>query len=151
MAACHVVCWRVHGLEREHELRRALAQGGLTAVERGGERVGYAAGLDLLGHAVAETTDDLKALITEAPSRELVTARPQARPSGHWPAATEFCNTLLLHLRHRLEVVPGGDRCHLGWRPGVSLHHPFDRLLQNTARWPKKRYVKVAMSVASVR
>ena len=68
VAACNMVCRRVHGLEREHELRRAIQQGVATVAERGGELVGYAAGLGFLGHAVAETTDDLKALIAAAPA-----------------------------------------------------------------------------------
>jgi predicted N-acetyltransferase YhbS len=66
VAACNAVCRRVHGLEREHELRRALQQDAATVAERGGALVGYAAGLGFLGHAVAETTDDLKALIAGA-------------------------------------------------------------------------------------
>ena len=36
--------------------------------ERDGRIVGYVSGLGLIGHAVAETTDDLKALIAAAPS-----------------------------------------------------------------------------------
>jgi Acetyltransferase (GNAT) family len=68
VAACNAACRRVHGLEREHELRGAIRQGVATVAERGGEPVGYAAGLGFLGHAVAETTDDLKALIAGAPA-----------------------------------------------------------------------------------
>ena len=63
LAACNALCRRVHGLEREHELRRAIGQGVATVAERAGRLVGYAAGLGFLGHAAAETTDDLKALI----------------------------------------------------------------------------------------
>jgi predicted N-acetyltransferase YhbS len=66
VAACNAVCRRVHGLEREHELRRAIQQGVATAAERGGKLVGYAAGLGFLGHAAAETNDDLKALVAGA-------------------------------------------------------------------------------------
>jgi predicted N-acetyltransferase YhbS len=68
LAACNAACRLVHGLEREHELRRAIQQGVATVAERHGEIVGYAAGLGFLGHAVAETTDDLKALIAGAPA-----------------------------------------------------------------------------------
>ena len=57
---------RVHGLAREYELRRALAQDVATVAERGGEVVGYAASSGLLGHPVAETTDDPRALIAGA-------------------------------------------------------------------------------------
>jgi predicted N-acetyltransferase YhbS len=63
---CNALCRRVHGLERETELRMALHQGVATVVERDGRLVGYTAGLGILGHAVAETTDDLKTLIAGA-------------------------------------------------------------------------------------
>lgn len=66
VAACNALCRRVHGLEREHELRGAVGQGVATVAERGGQLVGYTSGLGFLGHAVAETTDDLKALIAGA-------------------------------------------------------------------------------------
>jgi hypothetical protein len=68
VTVCNQICRRVHGLEREHELRRALQQGIATVAERDGEVVGYAAGLGFVGHAVAQTTDDLKALIAGAPA-----------------------------------------------------------------------------------
>jgi predicted N-acetyltransferase YhbS len=68
VAACNALCRRVHGLEREPELRRALAQGMATVAERDGAVVGYAAGLGFLGHAVAEATADLTALIAAAPA-----------------------------------------------------------------------------------
>jgi N-acetylglutamate synthase-like GNAT family acetyltransferase len=66
VAACNGLCCRVHGLEREHELRSAVRQGVATVAERDGKLVGYTAGLGFLGHAVAERTDDLKALIAGA-------------------------------------------------------------------------------------
>lgn len=68
MADCTALCRRVHGLEREGELRGAIRQGVATVAERDGCLVGYTAGLGFLGHAVAETTDDLKALIAGAPA-----------------------------------------------------------------------------------
>ena len=66
VGACNAICRRVHGLERELELRRAIDQEVATVAERGDRLVGYSAGLGFLGHAVAETTDDLKALIAGA-------------------------------------------------------------------------------------
>jgi predicted N-acetyltransferase YhbS len=66
VAACNALCRRVHGLEREHEVRGAIQQGTALVAERGDQLVGYATGLGFLGHAVAETTDDLKALIAGA-------------------------------------------------------------------------------------
>jgi predicted N-acetyltransferase YhbS len=65
---CNALCRRVHGLEREGELRAAIDQGAATVVERDGRLVGYTTGLGILGHAVAETTDDLEALIAGASS-----------------------------------------------------------------------------------
>jgi predicted N-acetyltransferase YhbS len=66
VAACNALCGRVHGLEREPELRRAIGQGIATVAERGGGIVGYSAGLGFLGYSVADTTDDLKTLIAAA-------------------------------------------------------------------------------------
>ena len=64
---CNRLCLDVHGLQREAQLRPAVEQHVATVVERDQRVVGYAAGLGFLGHAVAETTDDLKALISQAP------------------------------------------------------------------------------------
>ena len=68
IAACNALCRRVHGLERDQELRRAIGQGVAMVAERDGEIVGYSAGLGFLGYSVADTTDDLKALIAAAPA-----------------------------------------------------------------------------------
>ncbi len=66
VADCNALCRRIHGLQREAELRMALQQGVATVAERDGRLVGYMAGLGFLGHAVADTTDDLKVLIAGA-------------------------------------------------------------------------------------
>jgi GNAT superfamily N-acetyltransferase len=66
MDACNQLCLRILGLERQAELRPAIDQHLATVVERDGRIAGYAAGIGFLGHAVAETTDDLKALISQA-------------------------------------------------------------------------------------
>jgi predicted N-acetyltransferase YhbS len=58
---------QVIGVQREMELRRAIAEGVAALVERGGRLVGYATGIGMRGHAVAETTADLLALIAGAP------------------------------------------------------------------------------------
>lgn len=68
VAACNALCRRVHGLEREQELLRAIGQGIAMVAERGGGLVGFSAGLGFLGYSVADTTDDLRALIAAAPS-----------------------------------------------------------------------------------
>jgi GNAT superfamily N-acetyltransferase len=64
--AANELCLRVHGHDRVGELRAALTQGTASVVCRSGRVTAYAAGLGFFGHAVAETTDDLKALIAGA-------------------------------------------------------------------------------------
>jgi len=68
VAACNRVSRLVHGIQREMELRRAIERHVASVVERDGRIVGYATGIGLLGHAVAEATDHLKALIAAAPA-----------------------------------------------------------------------------------
>jgi GNAT superfamily N-acetyltransferase len=63
---CNAVCTRVHGFAREFELAAAVRQGSALLVERSGRVTGYLAGLGLRGHAAADTTGDLKALIGSA-------------------------------------------------------------------------------------
>jgi GNAT superfamily N-acetyltransferase len=62
------LCRRVHGHDRTGDFRAALAQGTATVTCRSGRVAGYATGLGFFGHAVGETTDDLKALIAAAPA-----------------------------------------------------------------------------------
>jgi len=62
------LCRRVHGHDRAIELRAALAQGAARVVWRYGRVTGYATGVGFFGHAVGESTDDLKALIAAAPA-----------------------------------------------------------------------------------
>ena len=65
--ACNRLCRRVHGHDRAGELADAIQQGGATVVERGGAITGYSTGLAFFNHSVAETNDDMKALIAVAP------------------------------------------------------------------------------------
>ncbi len=62
------LCLRVHGHTREGELREAIEGGTATVVERQGRITGYATTIAFFGHAVAETNDDLQALIAAAPA-----------------------------------------------------------------------------------
>ena len=66
LAAANQLCRRVHGHDRGGELLDALGQGSLKIVERLGRMTGYSTGISWFGHAVAETNDDLKALIGAA-------------------------------------------------------------------------------------
>ena len=63
---CNALCFRVHGHDRSGELSDALAQGAARMVERGGRVTGYTTGVGFYGHSVAETNDDLQALIGAA-------------------------------------------------------------------------------------
>jgi len=64
--ACDALCRRIHGHDRHGDLADAIQQGTATVVERGGGITGYASSVGFFGHAVAETNDDLKALISGA-------------------------------------------------------------------------------------
>jgi GNAT superfamily N-acetyltransferase len=66
--AANEVSRGVHGYDRANEFRHAIGEGAATMVEHGGRITGYATGIGFLGHAVGETTEDLKALIAAAPS-----------------------------------------------------------------------------------
>ncbi len=66
LPTCDALCVRVHGHGRGGGLRDALAQGTARVVERDGSITGYTSGIGFYGHAVAETNDDLKALIGAA-------------------------------------------------------------------------------------
>ncbi|HTW63598.1 MAG TPA: GNAT family N-acetyltransferase [Bryobacteraceae bacterium] len=64
--ACNRLALRVHGHERGGELADAIGQGTAVLVERDGRITGYASAFAFFGHAVAETTPDLQAMIAAA-------------------------------------------------------------------------------------
>lgn len=66
--ACNALCVRVHGHTRAGELHGQIADGGAKVVERLGRITAYTTGVNYFGHAVAETNDDLEALIGAADS-----------------------------------------------------------------------------------
>jgi GNAT superfamily N-acetyltransferase len=66
LAACEQVCIDVHGHERTAELRDAIEAQTARVVERGGRIFGYATGFGYGWHAVAQTDDDLMALLASA-------------------------------------------------------------------------------------
>lgn len=63
---CNRVCIRVHGHHRGGELRDAIREGSATVVERARRITGYATRIAFFAHAVAQTNDDLEALIAAA-------------------------------------------------------------------------------------
>lgn len=63
VAACNRLCRRVHGFDREAELRDAIAGGTASVVEHLGQVAGYTTAIAFFGHSVAETNQGLMALI----------------------------------------------------------------------------------------
>ena len=66
LEACRQLCQRIHGHDRKNELSGAIQQKTATLVERNGRITVYATGIGFFNHAVAESNDDLKALIGAA-------------------------------------------------------------------------------------
>jgi GNAT superfamily N-acetyltransferase len=64
--ACNSLCLRVHGHARAGEVREAIDGGTARVVERLGRITGYTTKVNYFAHSVAETNDDLRALICEA-------------------------------------------------------------------------------------
>jgi predicted N-acetyltransferase YhbS len=64
--ACDHQCRRVHGHDRDGELRDAIAKGSAIVVEHDRRITGYATIVGFFGHAVGETNEDMKALIGAA-------------------------------------------------------------------------------------
>jgi GNAT superfamily N-acetyltransferase len=64
--ACNRLCTRVHGYDRSVELLDAITQGSANVVEHEGGITGYATIIGFFGHAVAQTNEDIKALIGAA-------------------------------------------------------------------------------------
>jgi GNAT superfamily N-acetyltransferase len=68
ISKCNELCKLSYGFSREMELRQARDQGVATMVERDDVVSGYAAGIGILCHAVAKSNEDLKMLISNAPT-----------------------------------------------------------------------------------
>jgi GNAT superfamily N-acetyltransferase len=66
LGACNELCARVHGHDRNGELREAVAAGSARVVERPERIAGYATGFGYGWHAVAETNEDMAALLGTA-------------------------------------------------------------------------------------
>jgi GNAT superfamily N-acetyltransferase len=65
-AACNALCLRVHGHTRAGEVREAIESGDARVVERLGRVTGYTTRIGYFAHSVAETNDDVRALICES-------------------------------------------------------------------------------------
>jgi predicted N-acetyltransferase YhbS len=68
VAACNEICRQVHGFVRDAELAEAVREKRATVVEHLGRITGYATSIGFFAHAVAESNQDLKALIGAAPA-----------------------------------------------------------------------------------
>ena len=67
LAACNQICHRVHGFDRGGELSDAIDRKTAFVVEHLGRVTGYTTGIAFFAHSVAETNQDLLALIGAAP------------------------------------------------------------------------------------
>lgn len=67
LKACNAVAFRVHGHDRGGELSDSIQAGSAIVAESRGRITGYASSLSFFGHAVAETNEDLQAMISAAP------------------------------------------------------------------------------------
>jgi predicted N-acetyltransferase YhbS len=66
LATCNDLCVRVHGHDREGELKDSIQQGTAVVAESEGRIKAYASSIAFFGHAVGETDQDLQALIAAA-------------------------------------------------------------------------------------
>jgi GNAT superfamily N-acetyltransferase len=65
--ACNALCFSVHGHDRDVEVADAIKEGTARVVELDGRITGYTTGISFLGHSVAESNEDMKALIGAVP------------------------------------------------------------------------------------
>ena len=65
---CNELCFRTHGHDRSGELRDAIKDGAASLIEHHGRITGYTSGIGYGGHAVGESNEELKALISAAPA-----------------------------------------------------------------------------------
>ncbi len=68
LEACSVLCERVHGHRRTGQFKDAIEQATAAVAERRGRICSYASQLAFFGHAVAESNEDLQAMISAAPA-----------------------------------------------------------------------------------
>ncbi len=64
---CNQLCRKVHGHGRKNDLMGAIQQKTALVVERNGNITGYSTLIGFFGHTVAESNDDLKAMIAATP------------------------------------------------------------------------------------
>ena len=67
LEACDSLCAAVHGHHRSGEVRDAITNHTALVVEHHGRLSGYTTSVGFVGHSVAETNEELKALISATP------------------------------------------------------------------------------------
>ncbi|MBR1193645.1 GNAT family N-acetyltransferase [Bradyrhizobium sp. AUGA SZCCT0169] len=95
LAACNLLCQRVHGHDRCGELDDAINAGTARVVEYLGQITAYATDVGFFAHAVAETNEGLKALIGSAPGF----------PGGGFLVPTRNSELFRWCLQNRLRLV----------------------------------------------
>ena len=68
LGACKDLCSKIHGHAREAEVTEAIGQGTASVIYRNCRITAYSTSIGFFGHAVAETNDNIKALIAAAPA-----------------------------------------------------------------------------------
>jgi GNAT superfamily N-acetyltransferase len=68
LAGCDAVCRRVHGHTRSGEVADAIRSGNVKVVLHEDRITGYTTGIAFFSHSVAESNEDLRALIAAAPA-----------------------------------------------------------------------------------
>ncbi|MBW2062358.1 MAG: GNAT family N-acetyltransferase [Deltaproteobacteria bacterium] len=69
LQACDALCHKVHGIPRTNELRDAVRESTALAAVRDGRITAYASSVSRQGHGVAETDEDLQAVLLFAQAR----------------------------------------------------------------------------------
>jgi predicted N-acetyltransferase YhbS len=65
--ACNALCEEVHGFVRSFEVDQAIQQQSARVLERDGQIRAYTTAIGLRGHSIAQSTDDLIALVSQTP------------------------------------------------------------------------------------
>ena len=95
LESCNALCRKVHGFDRSRELADAIKQNAATVVDHLGTISGYSTLVGFFGHTVANTNQDLIALIDAAPEY----------PGPGFILPTRNFEVLSWSLRHGLRLI----------------------------------------------
>jgi GNAT superfamily N-acetyltransferase len=68
LSVCNSIAFRIHGHDRGAELAESIQSGAALVVESRGRITAYTTSVSLFGHSVAESNEDMRALISGAPA-----------------------------------------------------------------------------------